>query len=192
MSIKATVKEHFSEHSRLLKNHFSYIHGLNDIGVVYKDEDIVMRKFTIKDTDKCAELFKEVFSAYPWYDDWVSIDQARNYLMELIENPVFEGFVAYKCLNIVAVCFGHKRSFWTGKEFFIDEFYVRNESQGNGIGTNMLNYVKESLIEEDYKRLVLLTNKGIPAEDFYIKNEFYNNQKRTVMVNELQKENKFL
>lgn len=185
MSIKMAVKEHFLEHSRHIKNHFYYIHGLNSAESVNKDGIIVMRKFTSEDIDKCSELFKEVFSAYPWYDDWVSFDQARNYLMELIENPVFEGFVAYEGSNVVAACFGHKRSFWTGKEFFIDEFYVRNESQGNGIGTKMLNYVKENIIEEDYMRLTLLTNKGIPAEEFYIKNGFYNNQNRTVMVNEL-------
>lgn len=185
MSITMAIKEHISEHSRHLKNHLYYIHGLNDVDSVNKDGNILMRKFTIKDTDKSAELFKEVFSAYPWYDDWVSFDQSRNYLMELIQNPVFEGFVAYEGSNIVAVCFGHKKSFWTGKEFFIDEFYVRNESQGNGIGTKMMDYVKESLIEEEYTHLVLLTNKEIPAEKFYIKNGFYNNQNRTIMVNKL-------
>jgi aminoglycoside 6'-N-acetyltransferase I len=187
MSIKTVVKDHFSSGpiSRHLKGHFYYIHGLTDVESTDNDEIFLMRKFTMEYTDKCAELFKEVFSAYPWYDDWVSIEQTRIYLMELIENPVFEGFVACEGPNIVAVCFGHKRSWWMGKEFFIDEFYVRNESQGNGIGTKMLNYVKESLFEDDYKRLVLLTNKGIPAEEFYIKNGFYNNKNRTVMVNEL-------
>lgn len=187
MSIKAVVKEHFftSPISRHLKSHIDYIHGLNGFESVYTDDNILMRKFTINDTDKCAKLFKEVFSAYPWYDNWTSFEQTRTYLMELIENPVFEGFVAYEGSNIVAVCFGHKKSWWTGREFCIDEFYVRNESQGNGIGTRMLNYVKESLIEEKYKRLVLLTNKEIPAEEFYMKNGFCNNQKRTVMVNEL-------
>ncbi|MGB9979964.1 GNAT family N-acetyltransferase [Methanobacterium sp.] len=187
MSIKASVKEHFSVSpiSRHLKNHFAYLHGFNDLKLTYPDGNLLMRKFDLEDVDKCAELFKEVFSVYPWYDNWVSIDKTKTYLMELIENPVFEGYVAYDGLNLVAVCFGHKRSWWMGKEFFIDEFYVRNESQGNGIGTRMLNYVKEILIEEEYMRLVLLTNKGIPAEEFYNKNGFYNNQNRTVMVKEL-------
>ena len=185
MSIKMAVKEHFLEHSRHIKNHFYYIHGLNGVMSVNKDMNVLIREFNLKDTDKCAELFKEVFSSYPWYDDWTSFDQAKNYLMELIQNPVFEGFVAYEGQNIVAVCLGHKRSWWMGKEFFIDEFYVRNESQGNGIGTKMMDYVKEILIEENYMRLTLLTNKEIPAEEFYIKNGFYNNQNRTVMVNEL-------
>ena len=194
MSIKASVKEHFSEHfsgspiSRHLKNHFNYVYGLNSFeSPVYNDENLLMRKFTIEDTDKCAELYMEVFSAYPWYDKWASFEQTRTYLMELIENPVFEGFIAYNGLEIVAVCFGRKRSWWSGNEFFIDEFYVRNGSQGNGIGTQMLNYVKKSLLEQDYNRLVLLTNKGIPAEEFYIKNGFYNNLNRTVMVNEFKK-----
>ena len=191
MSIKMAVKEHFSEHfssspiSRHMKSHFSLINGTNNIELYDCNKTLLMRKFTIEDADNCAELFKEVFSAYPWYDNWVSFEQTRTYLMELIENPVFEGYVAYNGLNMVAVCFGHKKSWWMGKEFFIDEFYVRNESQGNGIGTRMLNYVKEVIIKEGYTRLVLLTNKGIPAEEFYIKNGFYNNQNRTVMVKEL-------
>ncbi|MEN6292415.1 MAG: GNAT family N-acetyltransferase [Methanobacterium sp.] len=189
MSIKTAVKDHFSYSpiSRHLKNHFDYLHGFSGMKLAYPDENLLMRKFTVQDVDKCAELFKEVFSAYPWYDNWVSLEQARTYLIELIENPVFEGYVAYNGLSLVAVCFGHKRSWWVGKEFFMDEFYVRNESQGNGIGTRMMDYIKKQLIEEEYTRLVLLTNKGIPAEEFYIKNGFYNNSDRTVMVTELEK-----
>ena len=187
MSIKTAVKDHFASApiSRHLKTHLDYVHGLNSFESSY--ENLLMRKFTVRDIDGCTELFKEVFSAYPWYDKWVSFKQTRTYLEELIENPVFEGYVAYSGLDLVAVCFGHRRSFWTGKEFFIDEFYVRNESQGSGIGTHMLNYVKESLMAENYVRLVLLTNKEIPAEDFYIKMGFYNNQSRTVMVKDLEK-----
>ncbi|WP_424356200.1 GNAT family N-acetyltransferase [Methanobacterium sp. MBAC-LM] len=189
MSIKTAVKDHFSYSpiSRHLKNHFDYLHGFSGMKLVYQDENLLMRKFTVQDVDKCAKLFKEVFSAYPWYDNWVSLEQARTYLIELIENPVFDGYVAYSGLKLVAVCFGHKRSWWVGKEFFMDEFYVRNESQGNGIGTRMMDYIKKQLIEEEYTRLVLLTNRGIPAEEFYIKNGFYNNQDRTVMVKELER-----
>lgn len=186
MSVKTAVKDHFSVSpiSKHLRDHFAYLHGFNDVKLTYKNGNLLMRKFTIRDIDKCAELFKEVFSAYPWYDNWVSFEQARTYLMELIESPVFEGYIAYNGLDLAAVCFGHKRSWWVGKEFFIDEFYVRNEIQGNGIGTKLLNYVKEVIIGEGYIRLILLTNKGIPAEEFYIKNGFYNNLDRTVMVKE--------
>ena len=157
-----------------LQNQFCTDNGLN------------IRRFTLGDLDKCAELFKKVFSADPWYDNWVSWNQARNYLNELIENPVFEGFVVFEGSDIVAVCLGHRRSWWMGKEFFVDEFFVENEKQGNGIGTKTLDIITNNLAEEGYTRLTLLTNKKIPAEDFYLKNGFYNNPKRTVMVKELQ------
>ncbi len=187
MSIKSSVKEHFSpgQISEHFSHFFPHTRVLKATELVYRDEELDIMRFDLEDLDKCVELFRKVFRADPWYDDWISFDQARDYLSELIENPVFEGFVACEDSDIIAVCFGHKRSWWMGKEFFVDEFYVENERQGNGIGTKLLDYVAESLAGEVYTRLTLLTNKEIPAESFYLKNGFYNNPKRTVMVKEL-------
>jgi len=191
MSMKTTVKEHFSNHflnnniSMHFKSHIGFIQGKNEFKLLNKDKNLLIKKFTIEDVDECAELFKEVFSDYPWYDNWVSFSQTKTYLMELIQNPVFEGFVAYEGSKIVAVCIGHIRSWWMGKEFFIDEFYVAKDMQGNGIGTELMDYIKNSFISKNYTRLVLLTNKDIPAEEFYAKNGFQINENRINMINEL-------
>jgi aminoglycoside 6'-N-acetyltransferase I len=187
LSIKTAVKEHF-EHSPIAE-HWAYFFpndGVDGVSEsIYIDNGLNIRRFAMEDMDKSAELFKKVFSSYPWYDNWVSLDQARSYLNEIIENPVFEGFVACEGSDIVAVCLGHRRSWWMGKEFFLDEFFVENERQGNGIGTKTLEIITNNLAEEGYTRLTLLTNKNIPAEDFYFKNGFHNNPKRTVMFKEL-------
>ncbi len=103
-------------------------------------------------------------------------------MKELIENPVFEGFLMCEDSKIVAVCLGHRRSWWMGKEFIMDEFFVETGRQGNGIGTKTVKSLVDILQEEGYTRLTLLTNRNIPAEIFYLKNGFYNNEKRTVMV----------
>ncbi|BDZ69902.1 hypothetical protein GCM10025861_04190 [Methanobacterium petrolearium] len=71
-----------------------------------------------------------------------------------------------------------------GNEFFIDEFFVENNKQSEGIGTKTLDLVGKVLFDMGYTRLTLLTNKSIPAESFYLKNGFYTNEKRTVMVKE--------
>ena len=83
---------------------------------------------------------------------------------------------------MVAVCFGHKRSWWTGKEFFIDELFVANGIQGNGIGTRLLHYVERNLFILDCMKLTLLTNKDIAAEDFYLKKGFIINQNKIIMT----------
>lgn len=197
MSIKTSIKEHFTSNQFLghfenssLKNHWGYFFQNkpenNFLKELKLDSDLDFRRFSWEDLDECAELFKNVFSADPWYDEWVSLDQSRNYLGELVENPVFEGFVVREDSEIVAVCLGHRRSWWMGKEFFVDEFFVENVRQGNGIGTKMMDFVTNSLAAHGYNRLILLTNKEIPAESFYLKNGFYNNYQRRVMVKKLQ------
>jgi aminoglycoside 6'-N-acetyltransferase I len=205
MSIKTSIKEHFTNNhlnimnhleNGSLKSHWDYLFQDNQELLLSNQihfevdpnlkRDISFRRFNWGDLDECVILFKNVFSADPWYDEWASLDQSRNYLSELIENPVFEGFVIRENSKIVAACLGHRRSWWMGKEFFVDEFFVENEKQGNGIGAQLLDYVVSELARERYTRLTLLTNKEIPAENFYLKNGFYNNQKRTVMVRELQ------
>ncbi|MDO5836752.1 MAG: GNAT family N-acetyltransferase [Methanobacterium sp.] len=196
MSIKTKVKEHFT--SNPLKGHLERIpikshrdfSPQNTVGNesskdIQLGHGLNFRKFTLEDLDECAILFKEVFSAGPWYDEWVSLDQSRNYLGELVENPVFKGFVMCEGSKIVAVCLGHRRSWWRGKEFFLDELFVENSSQGRGIGSKTVNDLLKVLFEEKYNRVILLTNKGIPAEVFYLKKGFYNNEKRTVMVLEM-------
>jgi aminoglycoside 6'-N-acetyltransferase I len=205
MSIKTSIKEHFTNNHMNIRNHFenapsfkshwdylfqdnlelalsnqNYLEGDSNL-----KRDLDFRRFNWGDLDECAELFKNVFSADPWFDEWVSMDQSRNYLKELVENPVFEGFLMCEDSKIVAVCLGHRRSWWMGKEFFVDEFFVENGRQGNGIGTRAVDLLVKTLQEDEYTRLTLLTNKNIPAETFYLKNGFYNNEKRTVMVKEL-------
>lgn len=200
MSIATSIKEHFN--SNPLKyhfqdnsirdhwnNHWNYFFQGNlentVIGSTHNGSDLNFRRFCYEDLDECAELFKEVFSSYPWFDDWGSLNQTIIYLNELMENPAFDGVVALEDAQIVGVCLGHRKSWWAGKEFFVDEFFVSNHKQGNGIGTKLLTEIDNYLVKEEYTRLILLTNKGIPAEGFYRKNGFYNNQKRTIMVKEL-------
>lgn len=205
MSIKTSIKEHFTnnhlnimnhfENAFFLKSHWDYVFqdnselALSNQAPFEGDSNLKrglgFRKFNWGDLDECACLFKNVFSADPWYDEWVSLDQSRNYLKELIENPVFEGFVMCEDSKIVAACLGHRRSWWMGKEFFVDEFFVENGRQGNGIGTKTVDFLVNALREGGYTRLTLLTNKNIPAETFYLKNGFYTNEKRMVMVKEL-------
>ncbi|MCE5214343.1 MAG: GNAT family N-acetyltransferase [Methanobacterium sp.] len=214
MSIKTVIKEHishspFKDHfghkaqidqgavdnihfdvnsftnPKSLKEHWGYFIRDRNPEKNYNGNELLIREFNREDMNECVRLFSRVFSTDPWNDNWVSLDQVKYYLMELIENPVFMGFVAYEGVDLVAVCLGHRRSFWMGKELFVDEFFVENDRQGNGIGTRTMDIITNYLIKEGYSRLTLLTNEGIPAESFYLKNGFYNNLKRTVMVREL-------
>lgn len=188
MSVKAMVIEHFtnstvSEHIKNHKNLFKEKTAVNITSI--PEENIKMSEFNLKDFDACIELYKDVFSSDPWNDYWLSNEQVRYYLNELIENPVFEGFVAYENSKLIAACFGHKRSWWSGKEFFIDELFVSKDMQGKGIGTKLLEFIEFNTIIGDCGRLLLLTNKNFPAEKFYLKKGFNIDNRRIVMAKDI-------
>lgn len=130
------------------------------------------RMFTPEDTDECTALFLKVFTGEPWFDQWESFDHAKSYLREFLAAPRFIGFVALKEETIVGVSLGHLKTWWSGQEYFIDEFYIDNTFQGQGIGSGLLTYAEQILKPQGIKAFILLTHKKLPAEKFYLKNGF--------------------
>ena len=140
------------------------------------------KKYENSFLDECTSLFLKVYSVEPWNDKWESFEQAQEYLLEFINNPVFFGYVVFKDKKIIGVCLGHKRSWWNGNSYYINEFYIDNDMQSQGIGTEFMNFIKKDLIEQGIKKIVLITEKDIPAEIFYKKNNFHVSQSSIFMV----------
>jgi aminoglycoside 6'-N-acetyltransferase I len=138
--------------------------------------------FEIGNLDECTRLFLKVYSRRPWDDRWESFDQAQKYLLEFINNPVFKGFVVLENTKIIGVCLGYQRSWWAGKEYYLNEFYIDHEKQGKGIGTNFMKFIKKSIAKQGFKMIVLMTGKGFPAEMFYKKNQFRERESHIFMV----------
>jgi predicted acetyltransferase len=140
------------------------------------------KKFEISFLDECTNLFLKVYSAESWNDKWESFEQARDYLLEFINNPVFNGYIVRKDSKIIGVCLVHKRSWWSGNSYYMNEFFIDSDLQRQGIGTQFMNFIKRSLVEQGIKGIVLITEKGIPAEIFYKKNNFHESQSNIFMA----------
>ena len=76
--------------------------------------------------------------------------------------------------KIIACCFGHYKSWYNGKEYFIDEMFVKNDRQKNGLGSMFIKYIEDDMLKNDIKRFTLLTKRGSSSELFYKKNGFSN------------------
>lgn len=130
-----------------------------------------VRKLIHSDIEICTELFIRVFNAEPWNDNW-SRERAKIYLEEYIKSPGFIGAVVELDETIKGFILGSRKSWWSGDEYFVNEFCVDLEIQRRGIGTNLLRFLEETLKNEGVQRITLLTERGIAAESFYMKNEF--------------------
>ncbi|WP_461612430.1 GNAT family N-acetyltransferase [Clostridium sp. Marseille-QA1073] len=146
----------------------------------FKLEASIMDRYELKE---CTNLMVKVFSSKPWFDKWKSIEHATNYLKEFMDNPVFIGFVIRENDSIVGACFGHTRSWYEGKEYYIDEYYIDNNLQNDGVGSKLMSYIKEYLASKSIHCIVLITKKDVPARKFYEKHGFKCNEDNIFMYN---------
>jgi aminoglycoside 6'-N-acetyltransferase I len=127
----------------------------------------VVRPYERADLQACTDLFIRVFSQPPWNDRWPSTDVARAYLEDYVRAPGFDGFVAEERGQVLGFLLGHRRQWWSGPEFYIDEFGIDPDRQRQGIGTTLLDHLKHVLSTAGVHTITLLTARDSPAASFY-------------------------
>lgn len=65
-----------------------------------------------------------------------------------------------------------KKPWIHGMEYYIDQFCVKVDWQGKGIGSLFLTLIDEDIKTKGMNAIILQTEKGFPSENFYIKNGF--------------------
>ncbi len=134
---------------------------MNEIRM-YKDTDI----------DEVVKLFLSVFGIEPWNDKWPDFETAKSYILENVQNPNFIGYVMIEDENIIGVSIGRVKTWWQGKEYLIEEFFIDNSYQGKGLGSKLMSFINNDLKKEEVKNIVLLTDKDTEAFKFYKKRGF--------------------
>lgn len=140
------------------------------------------RSFAETDLDACVSLFLSVFTVPPWNDGWSSSDHAKTYLLEFVRNPGFQAWVAEDGGRIIGLCFGHLRTWWMGRELYIDEMCVDLPLHRTGVGSAFLQHVKAEVRAQGARAITLLTDRGTPAEAFYVKNGFERHDRMVFMA----------
>ncbi len=144
-----------------------------------------IRKFNKNDLNECTRLFIKVFEKEPWNDNWQTFDKAKKYIEDILYTPGFKGYIVVKDSIIISVLLGCIVRWWEGDEFFIKEFFVDMDYQRQGVGSDVLNFVKNDLSNLNVKNVVLLTEKDTPTFNFYKKMGLNENEKTVFMYQNL-------
>lgn len=131
----------------------------------------MIRKLELTDLPRCGEIYAKAFPIEQWGIDWTN-ENAKEYLLDFVEQKRFVGFV-YEENGVVDGClFACKKISGSKEEIYINEMAVTNEKQGQGIGKQLLNAVKDYSKENNLAGVVLYTSEYAPAAKFYERNDF--------------------
>ena len=146
--------------------------------------ELELREYNSNDLKGCAEELVLAFKGYPWNEDW-TVKQAMDRISEIMDSRVARGFVAIdKDTNkVCGILIGRIMTMLDYKEFWVDDFSISPEFQHHGIGKKLMEYSKGKIKEEfnTAKYFILITRKGYPCYDFYIKNGFEYESKNTYL-----------
>jgi len=139
--------------------------------------DIELPEAEVKELDsscleEMAELYKSAFAGAPWNDDWSDQMQLTEYIKEISGS--------YNALNLglfidgklAAMSIGMIRHWWEGTNYNIEEFCVRPDLQGQGIGSGFMEMISENVRERGLAGIFLQTDNDKPSYGFYHKNGF--------------------
>ena len=136
--------------------------------------------------DDCVHIYLKAYNQPPWGYQW-TLEKAKEYLLEYMGSPQFVGFALYDQNSVVAAMFGHKKTWWTAKQFIIDEFYVSPEKQRRGYGKALMDYVNDYTGKNSIELIILMTNKYMPSYKFYNKIGFTTTGQFVFMFNQVYK-----
>jgi len=116
--------------------------------------------------DECTAVYLKAYNSPPWNYHW-TYEKAAEYLSEYMSCGQFVGFALYDEGKVVGAMLGHTKTWWTGKQLMIDEFFVSAEKQRMGYGKLMLKHCDQYAAAHQISSIVLMTNKYMPSYKFY-------------------------
>lgn len=131
-----------------------------------------LRVLGLDDIESITQHFVTVFTDEPWNDNWDDKNQLNNYMLDLVGqgNSLTLGY--YCDHELVGLSMGHLRHWFTGTEYFINELCILQKNQGQGVGTQFMKDIEDYLLVRNIARIVLTTDRSVPAYHFYIKNGY--------------------
>lgn len=135
-------------------------------------KNLKLQSLTIVHVEQCVDVFIHTFSKEPWFDTYDSREQVKTFFINHLQNNYFLGYIGLIDGEIVALSIGMIKPWIKGLEYYIDEFCISYNYQGKGLGSQFLQAIEKDIEKKGLNAIILNTEKGFPAEKFYMKNGF--------------------
>ncbi len=143
-----------------------------------------VRLLTDEELEEAAIIYTNVFSGSPWNEPW-SINTAYARLYDISKTPGYIGIGYFHSENnkLIGFIVGNEEQWANYKTFYVNEICVLSSTQQTGIGTSLLSFLNELLIQKEVKEVYVSTERGQgKPERFFKKNGFVTHESRILMT----------
>ena len=95
-----------------------------------------------------------------------------SFFQNYMANNYFVGYVLKEESSIIALSIGMKKPWINGMEYYIDQFCVKSDLQGKGIGSYFLKLIEYEIHNGKKEGDKTKNGRGFPSENFCLKNGF--------------------
>ena len=127
---------------------------------------LTIRPVIKSDIEVYAKVFIRAYNQAPWNYHW-TFENAVRYLHEYASSPDFKGFSLYDNHVFAGAIFAHTKTWWNGRQLYIDEFFVDPDLQKKGYGKFLVSHTEQYALEHGLGTITLMTHKFMPAMKFY-------------------------
>lgn len=146
--------------------------------------DKELRQLNTDNIEEMKVFFFDIFTKEPWNDDWSDKNQLHAYIMDLIGNQNSLTLGLFENGNMVGLSMGSIKHWYSGTEYYIDEFCIKTKEQGRGLGTQFLSKIEAFIKQRGMKQIFLQTDRTVPAYNFYKKNGYFELENHVSLVRE--------
>ena len=138
----------------------------------------------LQNIEEIKRLIVGIFSRDPWNDRWTD-EQLHLYVLELMGGASSLSLGLYEGDRLIGISLGRVKHWCAGTEYWIEEFGLVPERQGKGLGSEFLKDIERFIGEKGMTAMVLLTERTMPAYQFYKKNGFAEKEEQVFLAKEI-------
>ena len=142
---------------------------------------LTLKKLNAENEEEIKNLFYEVFTKEPWYDDWHDVGMLTLYIKELTQAFNSLALGLYLDNDLIGISLGRIMHFYEGIQYRIDELCIAYKHQNKGYGSNFMAKIDKYCLKEGISYIILSTEREYQAFKFYLKNDF-KEAKQSVML----------
>jgi aminoglycoside 6'-N-acetyltransferase I len=121
--------------------------------------------------ESCAQILVQSYNGEPWNDNW-TVESGFRKLNSSFLSPNFVGLLAIKDGQIIAGLVGNIEPNYDKDFMYLKDMFVLPQFQNTGVGSFLLNALKERLNYLNIHALILFTSRSFFTNQFYTKNGF--------------------